>query len=217
MARTYHPVGAFTRKPGGGTKSRRHKRFQLQIEKGHGPVRQKVLTAAALRRRLTTLRRQRKRIVFTNGCFDLIHPGHVRYLRAARRLGDVLVVGLNSDASVRRLKGPTRPLVPLRDRREVLAALEMVDFVTTFSDDTPYKLIQQVQPDVLVKGGDWTPERIVGADIVRARGGRVCSVPFASGHSTTALAARIRERSSVRHRRSKGKRRQIEARALPDG
>src|SRR5206468_11031585 len=104
-----------------------------------------------------------------------IHPGHVRYLRAAKRLGDVLVVGLNSDASVRRLKGCGRPLVPQRDRAEVVAALEMVDYVTVFGEDTPYKLIQQVQPDILVKGGDWIPEQIVGADIVRARGGAVRS------------------------------------------
>ena len=129
--------------------------------------------------------------MFTNGCFDLIHPGHVRYLRAAKKLGDVLVVALNSDASVRRLKGASRPLVPLRDRCEVMAALEMVDFVTVFGDDTPYKLIARLQPDVLVKGGDWTPDRIVGADLVRARGGMVRSLRFAPGYSTTRLVERI--------------------------
>lgn len=143
---------------------------------------------------MTELRRRQRRgqrIVFTNGCFDLLHPGHIRYLRAARRLGDVLVVALNSDASVRRLKGSGRPLVPARDRREVVAALEMVDYVTTFSDDTPYELIRMLQPDVLVKGGDWAPDRIVGADLVRQRGGRVRSLPFADGYSTTKLAAKI--------------------------
>ena len=153
----------------------------------------KVLTPPALARRLATLRRQCKRIVFTNGCFDLIHPGHVRYLRKAKQLGDVLVVALNSDASVRRLKGPTRPLVPQRDRCEVMAALEMVDYVTVFNDNTPYKLIARLQPDVLVKGGDWTPDRIVGADLVHARGGTVRSIRFAPGYSTTRLVERIRK------------------------
>jgi rfaE bifunctional protein nucleotidyltransferase chain/domain len=153
----------------------------------------KILTRAAVHRRVAALRRRGKRIVFTNGCFDLIHPGHVRYLRAAKRLGDVLVVGVNSDASVRRLKGASRPLVSQRDRCEVLAALEMVDYVTVFSEDTPYALMQAVQPDVLVKGGDWAPDQIVGADIVRARGGVVRSLRFAKGYSTTALAEKIRD------------------------
>jgi D-glycero-beta-D-manno-heptose 1-phosphate adenylyltransferase len=155
----------------------------------------KILTRTALRRRLATRRRAGDKIVFTNGCFDLIHPGHVRYLRAARRLGDVLVVGLNSDVSVRRLdKGPGRPLVPERDRAEVMAALAMVDYVSVFDEDTPYELIRVVQPDVLVKGGDWSVDRIVGADLVRARGGRVKSIPFAAGYSTTRLLQRMRKR-----------------------
>jgi len=161
------------------------------------PAGPKILTVPALKRRLDALRRQRKRIVFTNGCFDLIHPGHLRYLRAAKRLGDVLVVALNSDASVRRLKGPSRPLVPQRDRCEVVAALEMVDYVTVFGEDTPYKLIEQLQPDVLVKGGDWTPDQIVGADVVRARGGTVRSLRFARGYSTSRLVKRINERSAA--------------------
>jgi len=151
----------------------------------------KVLSQPALKRRLAGLRRNGKHIVFTNGCFDLIHPGHIRYLRAARRLGDVLVVALNSDDSARRLKGPGRPLVPERDRCEVIAALEMVDYVTTFDDDTPYALIKDLQPDVLVKGGDWQPDRIVGADLVRASGGVVRSLPYARGYSTTALLRRV--------------------------
>ena len=151
----------------------------------------KILTRSALRRRLSARRRAGQRIVFTNGCFDLIHPGHIRYLRAARRLGDVLVVGLNSDASVRRLdKGPGRPLVPEDDRAEVMAALDMVDYVSIFAEDTPYELIRSVEPDVLVKGGDWSVDRIVGADLVRARGGRVKSIPFAPGYSTTVLLER---------------------------
>jgi len=153
----------------------------------------KILSQPALKRRLAGLRRSGKRIVFTNGCFDLVHPGHIRYLRAARRLGDVLVVALNSDDSVRRLKGPGRPLVPERARCEVVAALEMVDYVTVFNDDTPYALIKNLQPDVLVKGGDWQPDEIVGADVVRARGGLVRSLPYARGYSTTALVKRVQK------------------------
>jgi D-beta-D-heptose 7-phosphate kinase/D-beta-D-heptose 1-phosphate adenosyltransferase len=171
----------------------------------------KVLTRNTLQRRLDTVRRRGTRIVFTNGCFDLIHPGHVRYLRAAKRLGDLLVVGLNSDASVRRLKGPLRPLVSLRDRCEVMAALEMVDYVTVFGEDTPYNLIKQVRPDVLVKGGDWKPEQIVGADIVRARGGAVRSLRFAPGYSTTRLVRRIAERG--KREKAKGKRQKAKVRS----
>lgn len=160
------------------------------------------LSLAALRRRLAAHRRAGDRIVFTNGVFDLLHPGHVRYLGAARRLGDVLVVGVNSDRSVRALqKGPERPLVPARDRAEVLAALRMVDYVIVFAQETPYELIRAVRPDVLVKGGDWTVDRIVGADLVLARGGRVRSLPFAPGYSTTALVRRLR-RGSVGSDRS---------------
>jgi D-beta-D-heptose 7-phosphate kinase/D-beta-D-heptose 1-phosphate adenosyltransferase len=155
----------------------------------------KIVSWSTLKRRLASLRRQGKRIVFTNGCFDLIHPGHVHYLRTARRLGDVLVVGVNSDRSVRRLdKGPGRPLVSEGARAEVLAALEMVDLVTIFDQETPAQLIELVRPDVLVKGGDWTPDRIVGADFVRARGGIVRSLPYRPGYSTTDLIRRSRER-----------------------
>jgi rfaE bifunctional protein nucleotidyltransferase chain/domain len=156
----------------------------------------KILSRPALKRRLAGLRRSGKRIVFTNGCFDLIHPGHIRYLRAAKGLGDVLVVALNSDDSVRRLKGSGRPLVCERDRCEVVAALEMIDYVTVFGDDTPYALIKDLQPDVLVKGGDWQPDRIVGADVVRARGGTVRSLPYARGYSTTALVRKLEGRKS---------------------
>jgi rfaE bifunctional protein nucleotidyltransferase chain/domain len=166
----------------------------------------KLTQLPMLQRGLAALRRQGKRIVFTNGCFDLIHPGHVRYLRAAKRLGDVLVVALNSDSSVRRLKGASRPLVGQRDRCEVMAALEMVDFVTVFNEDTPYALIKLLQPDVLVKGGDWKPDDIVGADIVRARGGVVRSLRFASGYSTTQLVERIVKKSRVESRESRRRR-----------
>lgn len=155
----------------------------------------KLMTREELVRRLGPGARRWRRVVFTNGCFDLIHPGHVRYLRAARALGDVLVVGVNSDASVRRLKGPERPLVPQRARGEVLAALEMVDAVTVFGEDTPYALIRALEPDVLVKGGDWALEDIVGNDVVRARGGLVRSLRFAPGYSTTGLVERIAARA----------------------
>ena len=133
------------------------------------------------------------RMVFTNGCFDLMHAGHVRYLGQARALGTFLVVGLNSDASVRTLnKGPQRPLVPQEQRAEVLAALAAVDLVVIFNEPTPAQLIAELEPDVLVKGGDWPVESMVGADTVRARGGEVHSLPLVPGLSTTELARRIR-------------------------
>ena len=161
-----------------------------------------ILTPSTLARRIARARRRGERIVFTNGCFDLIHPGHVRYLRAAKRLGDVLVVALNSDSSVRRLKGSGRPLVAERDRCEVVAALEMVDYVTLFSEDTPYRLIARLQPDVLVKGGDWKPAQIVGADLVLACGGSVRSLRFQRGYSTTSLLKKA-ERQAAREGHAK--------------
>ncbi len=136
-------------------------------------------------------RRRGERVVFTNGCFDLLHPGHVTYLEDARKLGDLLVVGLNSDSSVRRLKGPARPILPEAARARLLAALAAVDYVTIFADETPYRLIKRIQPDVLVKGGDWAPETIVGREIVAARGGRVLSLPLVGGYSTSAIIATV--------------------------
>jgi D-beta-D-heptose 7-phosphate kinase/D-beta-D-heptose 1-phosphate adenosyltransferase len=132
-------------------------------------------------------------LVFTNGVFDLLHPGHVDVLVAARAEGTALLVGLNSDASVRRLKGPARPVRSEADRATVLAALECVDAVAIFDEDTPAELVAAVQPDVIVKGGDYGPETVVGADVVRARGGRVVIVPLTPGHSTTATIARMRD------------------------
>jgi len=146
-----------------------------------------TLPLAELVRELDGLRAQGRRIVFTNGCFDLIHTGHTRYLTQAKQLGDVLVVGINSDSSVRRLK-PGRPLVPEDQRAEVLASLVMVDYVTIFSEATPYGLIAAIRPDVLVKGGDWKKEDIVGADLVP----EVHSLPYVEGISTTAIVERIR-------------------------
>jgi len=132
-------------------------------------------------------------VVFTNGCFDILHLGHVRYLQEARALGDMLVVGLNSDSSVKRLgKGEDRPINPEGQRAEVLAALEAVDLVVLFEEDTPAELVRSVQPDILVKGGDWPLDKIVGSDFVLARGGRVESLQLTPGLSTTGLVARIR-------------------------
>lgn len=128
-----------------------------------------------------------RRVVFTNGCFDLLHPGHIRLLEQARALGDVLVVGLNSDSSVRALKGEGRPLVPEAERAEMLAALAAVDAVTVFEEPTPRELIAAVLPDILVKGGDWPPDQIVGRAEVEAVGGRVVLLPTVEGHSTSAL------------------------------
>ncbi|MCR4680405.1 MAG: D-glycero-beta-D-manno-heptose 1-phosphate adenylyltransferase [Bacteroidales bacterium] len=133
----------------------------------------------------------RGRVVFTNGCFDILHSGHVTYLAQARQMGDLLVVGLNSDASVRRLKGQERPVNSQDARALVLAALEIVDYVAIFDEDTPYNLIAKVQPDVLVKGGDYQVDNIVGADIVRARGGKVLTVPLVPGFSTTSIIDKI--------------------------
>ena len=153
----------------------------------------KVLPREHLLPKLSQERAKGKRIVFTNGCFDLMHIGHTRYLQAAKALGDVLVVGVNSDASVRTLdKAPDRPIVPEAQRAEVLAALNCVDYVIIFDESDPLQLITAVQPDVLVKGGDWTIDRIVGREIVEARGGVVKTIPLVPGLSTTGLLQRIR-------------------------
>lgn len=133
-----------------------------------------------------------KRIVFTNGCFDILHVGHIRYLRKAAQLGDLLVIGLNSDNSIRRLKGRDRPVNTEYDRAEVLASLEFVDYIIFFEEDTPYELIQEIQPDVLVKGGDYRPEEVVGREIVEARGGSLVLIDFVDGKSTTGIIQRIR-------------------------
>lgn len=135
--------------------------------------------------------RTNRKIVFTNGCFDILHVGHIRYLQQAQSLGDCLVVGLNSDASVKRLKGPTRPVQTELDRAEILASLACVDYVCLFTEDTPLELIRLVQPDFLVKGGDWSVDKIVGSDLVQARGGKVQSLPFHQGRSTSSIVNKI--------------------------
>jgi D-beta-D-heptose 7-phosphate kinase/D-beta-D-heptose 1-phosphate adenosyltransferase len=131
-------------------------------------------------------------VVFTNGVFDLLHPGHIEVLDMARREGAALVVGLNSDASVKRLKGPSRPVRNTAERAMVLAGLEAVDAVVVFDQDTPFELVQRLQPDVIVKGGDYSPDTIVGADLVAARGGRVVVVPLVAGQSTTSIIEKLR-------------------------
>ncbi len=157
----------------------------------------KIVTKEQLVEQLQPLRAGGSRIVFTNGCFDLMHIGHTRYLQAAKSLGDLLVVGVNSDESVRSLdKAPDRPIVPDAQRAEVVAALGCVDYVVVFSEPDPKALITAVQPDVLVKGGDWSVDRIIGRDVVEARGGRVQTIPLVPGFSTTALIHRIRSASA---------------------
>ena len=153
----------------------------------------KIVTSTQLVPILEQARAQNQRIVFTNGCFDLMHIGHTRYLREAKALGHLLVVGVNSDASVRSLdKGSDRPIVPEDQRAEVLAALECVDYVVIFPEPDPGKLIADLQPDVLVKGGDWAIDKIVGREIVESHGGIVKTIPLVPGMSTTALLHRIR-------------------------
>ena len=153
----------------------------------------KILDYEALLNERERLRREGHRLVFTNGCFDLLHPGHVRYLKEARALGDALVVALNSDSSVRALKGARRPILNQSERAEIIAALESVDYVTIFNDETPRDLIAELLPDVLVKGGDWELDQIVGRDEVEAAGGRVLSLPYVEGSSTTDRIGRILE------------------------
>jgi rfaE bifunctional protein nucleotidyltransferase chain/domain len=153
----------------------------------------KIMSTDALIKERQNLRAEGKRLVFTNGCFDLLHPGHVSYLRHARSLGDALIVALNSDRSVRNIKGPGRPILNQQERAEVIAALEAVDYVTIFDDETPRELIAAVLPDVLVKGGDWALDEIVGREEVEGAGGRVLSLPYIEGSSTTDIIERIKK------------------------
>lgn len=154
----------------------------------------KICSLITLMEERQRLKRAGKRVVFTNGCFDLLHPGHVRYLQEARGLGDALIVALNSDRSVRELKGPGRPILTQEERSEVMAALGCVDYVIVFDEPTPREVIGALLPDVLVKGGDWGVDRIVGREEVEAAGGQVLSLPFVEGCSTTDVIGRILER-----------------------
>ena len=143
---------------------------------------------------LKTLQNQGKKVVFTNGVFDLLHLGHVTYLQEARKQGDLLVVGLNSDGSTKRLKGPLKPLLPLAERAEMLLALSCVDYTTFFEEDDPFNIVKTLKPDVLVKGGDWPVDKIIGGDLVNSLGGKVMNIPVVPGRSTTNLIELIRER-----------------------
>ena len=155
---------------------------------------EKLITASSLVSALAVHRAQGRRIVFTNGCFDVMHIGHTRYLQAARNFGNVLVVGVNTDRSVRGLnKAPNRPIVPEQQRAEVLAELACVDYVVLFDEPDPGRLIAEIGPDVLVKGGDWTPDKIIGRETVEARGGTVKTIPLVPGVSTTAIVEKIKK------------------------
>lgn len=155
-------------------------------------MQKKLLDRSTLKARVSAMKKQGMKVVFTNGCFDILHEGHISYLSQARGLGDALIVGLNSDASVKRLKGDERPVNNEHSRAAVLSALECIDYVCVFEEDTPYALIGELMPDVLVKGGDWEPDSIIGSDIVRSYGGEVLSLPFRPGHSTTGIIDKIR-------------------------
>ncbi|RPJ59975.1 MAG: D-glycero-beta-D-manno-heptose 1-phosphate adenylyltransferase [Acidobacteria bacterium] len=154
--------------------------------------RSKIKSRSQLKHLLQHLRSEGRRIVFTNGCFDLLHPGHIRYLEKARAEGDLLVVALNSDSSVRRIKGAERPIQNEDERSEVIAGLQCVDFVTLFDEETPFEIIDELLPDVLVKGGDWPIDQIVGRETVEAHDGKVISIAFETGHSTSNIIKRIK-------------------------
>lgn len=152
------------------------------------------MTLEAAVRYIDDIRRHGKIIVFTNGVYDLLHPGHVRYLQAARALGDALIVGVNSDRSVRAIKGPSRPITPEHERAEILSALRCVDAAVIFDEDTPADIIKAIQPDILVKGADWAENAIVGRDTVEARGGQVVRMPIEEGWSTTSIIKQVAEK-----------------------
>lgn len=150
-------------------------------------IRSKIVGLSKLKKEIARLRKAGKKVAFTNGCFDILHYGHVSYLEKAKKGNRILVVGLNSDASTRRLKGPTRPINPQKARAFVLAALESVDYVTVFNEDTPYKFIKAILPDILIKGADWKGKPVVGADVVKCNGGTVEFVTFVDNFSTTKI------------------------------
>ncbi len=171
--------------------------FNSSIPKGiwNFPLETKIIDIKEAKKRISFRKKAGQRVVFTNGCFDILHAGHVSYLRKARAFGDVLVVGLNSDESIRRIKGPSRPVNRENERAKVLSALSFVDMVVIFSEDTPERLIHEIEPDVLVKGADWEEENIVGADFVKARGGNVKRIAFEEEVSTTGIIERIKSKT----------------------
>lgn len=152
----------------------------------------KILDRITLKDKLDELRAQGKKIAFTNGCFDILHVGHVRYLREAKKTADILVLALNSDSSVRAIKGEKRPVVGELERAEIIAALEFIDFVTIFPEPTPLELINLLKPDVLIKGGDWPEEKVVGREEIRTWGGRIAIIPEIKGKSTTNIVEKIK-------------------------
>lgn len=156
-------------------------------------AKKKIVSLSRLKDLLHDIRKEGKTIVFTNGCFDIIHAGHVRYLNKSKSLGDILIAGLNSDISVKKIKGEKRPIVPQKERAEVLSGLEAVDYVVIFNEPTPIRLIKAVLPDVLVKGADWAGNAIVGADVVKEAGGRIARVKLVKGRSTTNIIKKILE------------------------
>jgi rfaE bifunctional protein nucleotidyltransferase chain/domain len=158
-------------------------------------IESKILDSISLEKKMAHWKFAGAKIVFTNGCFDLLHSGHLQYLAQAKSLGDILMIGLNSDASTKRLKGQHRPINDEKSRALLLAALVFIDAVVLFEEDTPLELIQMVQPDVLVKGGDYVIENIVGATIVQQKGGTVCTLPFLNGYSTTNIEDKILNRN----------------------
>jgi len=161
-------------------------------------MKRKIKKREDLLRTIKDLKAKGKRIVFTNGCFDLLHVGHIRYLEEAKTLGDILILGVNSDSSVRKLKGPERPILPVEERTEILSGLGCVDYITIFDELDPLALITSVQPNVLVKGGDWTKEQTVGIEVVERSGGEVVIIPFVKGASTSNLIETILKRYEKR-------------------
>jgi rfaE bifunctional protein nucleotidyltransferase chain/domain len=162
-------------------------------------VREKVKSRDQIKATAGRAKKEGQKIVFTNGCFDLLHVGHLRVLDAAKKLGDVLVVALNSDRSVREIKGRDRPIVPENERAELIAALEMVDYVTLFDEPDPINLLREIKPDVLVKGGDWGEDKVVGRELVEGWGGKVAVIPYLADHSTTDIVKKIERTRKTSH------------------
>ena len=151
----------------------------------------KILPSKRLSSLIKTLKKENKTIVFTNGCFDLVHPGHIKLLKQARKSGDILILGLNSDSSIKKIKGPLRPILNQNDRVEIFSSMEFIDYIVIFNEATPLNLIKEIKPDVLIKGGDWQKENIVGQEFVRSYGGKVKRIKIKKGYSTSALISKI--------------------------
>lgn len=163
----------------------------MRVSREHPLSKSKIKSQRELKNIILALKKRGKKVVFTNGCFDLLHYGHVKYLEDAKRKGDILVVGINSDASVRRIKGTKRPIINEQDRLKIIAALESVDYVVLFKEDTPFNIINLLRPDILIKGADWDKDKIVGRDIILRYGGRVATIRLIKGRSTTNFIRKI--------------------------